>query len=132
MIKSVKVTNHNKSWTKDDLKNLKVMIKSGLTTKEIAKVMGRTAHAVGYQRTLLSKGSNDRVSSKVRSEVAKAVKNVKVSKPSKVVKVVKESSVASPAGMRDAAKDMASAARQIARANGKRITMAMFFIEDID
>ena len=32
---------------------------------------------------------------------------------------------------RDQAKEMARAARQIARANGKRITMAMFFVEDI-
>lgn len=32
---------------------------------------------------------------------------------------------------REKAKEMSRAARQIARANGKRITMAMFFIEDL-
>ena len=32
---------------------------------------------------------------------------------------------------REQAKDMTSAARQIARANGKRITMAMFFVEEM-
>jgi hypothetical protein len=32
---------------------------------------------------------------------------------------------------RDKAKEMTGVARQIARANGKRITMAMFFVEDL-
>jgi hypothetical protein len=36
-----------------------------------------------------------------------------------------------PVTTRDKAKEMSAAARQIARANGKRITMAMFFVEDL-
>jgi hypothetical protein len=33
--------------------------------------------------------------------------------------------------LRDSAKAMTKVARQIARENGKRITMAMFFVEDL-
>ena len=47
----------------------------------------------------------------------------------KKVKRVKKIPIVSP---RDQAKEMARVARQVARSNGKRITMAMFFIEDLE
>lgn len=72
---------------------------------------------------------------KVKSE---GNKGDKVNLKPPIVKNVKGAKVAiTPAASknvpttRDKAKEMSRAARQIARANGKRITMAMFFIEDL-
>jgi hypothetical protein len=68
-------------------------------------------------------------------------KKIKVEVKSPKIKNSKGKEVKIPTGVtqvdtpqtitREQAKDMSSAARQIARANGKRITMAMFFVEDL-
>jgi hypothetical protein len=55
----------------------------------------------------------------------------KIKSKKKVIQVEVEASKISSVTTRDKAKEMAKAARQIARANGKRITMAMFFVEDL-
>ena len=72
---------------------------------------------------------------KVKSEGRKATK---VNPKAPVVKNVKGAKVAITSAAsknvpttRDKAKEMSRAARHIARANGKRITMAMFFVEDL-
>ena len=111
------------AWTKEDRKTLKSMYKGGNSIKEIAEALGRTPAAVQYQKSVM--GLSER-----RVKKDKSVKMKTKSGKSVDVKVAGDMSipVASP---RDKAKEMTSVARQIARANGKRITMAMFFVEDL-
>lgn len=117
MIKNKKnsLGKHNYSWTKIDRKTLEIMVREGRPTKEISDILGRTPSAVNYQRSAMGLV-------KRRGEVGVKTKEGKgVSVRDSVV-------VRSP---RDKAKEMASVARGIARENGKRITMAMFFVEDL-
>jgi hypothetical protein len=116
-----KPSNNMEPWTKSDKKSLKAMVKEGKSMKEIAGVLGRTPGAVGYQKTQM--GLTTR---KIKGSTEKKVK-LKTKKG--MIEVT--ASVAPETTMRDKAKDMASAARAIARVNGKRITMAMFFVEDL-
>lgn len=104
-------------WTKQDRKSLKVMTKEGKTIKDIADALGRTPASVIYQRGQM--GLN-----KVKAKKVKTAKGKEVKMPESVVEPT-------PVTPRDKAKEMSAAARQIARANGKRITMAMFFVEDL-
>ena len=94
-----------KVWTKSDRKMMKAMIKEGRTNVEIADALGRTPSAIAFQKHRMSK-------------VHEFLET-------------REDEGLSRAATRDEAKEMARAARQIARANGKRITMAMFFVENI-
>jgi len=98
---------NRRAWTKKEIRILKNMSKNGRTNKEISEVLERTPGAIGFRKSQMQI-KKERVSPGV----------VKVS-PVPVVTT------------RDQAKSMARAARQIARANGKRITMAMFFVEDL-
>jgi hypothetical protein len=67
-----------------------------------------------------------------RIKVEVKVPKIKTSKGKEVKIPTGVSNVETPHSItREQAKDMSSAARQIARANGKRITMAMFFVEDL-
>jgi hypothetical protein len=76
----------------------------------------------------------------------KEIKHTKAPKPSKLVRdlvkvAAKAKKITIPASNvvsvetgktpRDNAKDLTKVARTIARKNGKRITMAMFFVEDL-
>lgn len=107
-------------WTKQDRKSLKVMTKEGKTINDIASALGRTPASVIYQR------------SQMGLVKPKKVKTPKVKTASgKDVKIPNATVEAPQVTTRDKAKEMTSAARQIARANGKRITMAMFFVEDL-
>jgi hypothetical protein len=114
--------NDSTAWTKEDRKSLKSMYKGGKSIKEIAEALGRTPAAVQYQKSVMG----------LSEKRVKKEKNIKVkTKEGKKVDVkvsVDTDNVPSP---RDKAKEMASVARQVARANGKRITMAMFFVEDL-
>jgi len=113
------LNNHNYEWSKSDRKTLKIMIKEGKTMKEIADVLGRTPAAVQYQKSAMG--------------LVKKDKKVKMkTKEGKKIEVNVSASALSDVEMtpRDKAKEMASVARGIARSNGKRITMAMFFVED--
>lgn len=106
-----KATN-KRAWTKKEIKILKSMSKEGKTNKEISEVLGRTPGAVGFRKSQM----NIKMKTKVRSKSGQEVS------PAGPIPVVTT---------RDQAKTMARAARHIARANGKRITMAMFFVEDL-
>jgi predicted transcriptional regulator len=114
--------NHNYEWSKNDRKTLKTMIKDGKSMKEIAEALGRTPAAVQYQKSAMG--------------LVKKVKDKKIkmkTKEGKKIEVNVSASALSDVEMtpRDKAKEMASVARGIARSNGKRITMAMFFVEDL-
>jgi hypothetical protein len=61
-----------------------------------------------------------------KSPKIKTSKGVEVKTPKSIVPVSTTTTIT-----REQAKDMTSAARQVARSNGKRITMAMFFVEDL-
>ena len=100
----------NREWTKRDLKVLKSMTREGKSNREISGILGRTPGAIGLKK--------NQIGIKIKSRVYK---------PS----VAKVENVETKITTRDEAKTMAKSARQIARANGKRITMAMFFIETI-
>ena len=102
---------NKRAWTKKEIRILKNMSKDGRTNKEISEVLERTPGAIGFRKSQMQ------IKMKIKKErVSPGV--VKVS-PVPVVTT------------RDQAKTMARAARGIARANGKRITMAMFFVEDL-
>jgi len=93
-------------WTKKDLKELKSLVRDGKSNTEIGSILGRTPAAVAYRKFA------------VKSDVD--VKKVKVKEK------VRES-----VDVKDNAKEMTRLVRQIARENGQRITMAMFFVENI-
>jgi len=114
------LNNHNYEWSKSDRKTLKIMIKEGKTMKEIADVLGRTPAAVQYQKSAMGLVKKDKKVKMKTKEGKKIEVNVSASAVSK--------EEMSP---RDKAKEMSSVARGIARSNGKRITMAMFFVEDL-
>jgi len=120
IIKGKKETPSNDSriWSKSDRKTLKSMLKDGKTLKDIAGVLGRTPAAVQYQKSAMGLVKPKRVKMK-----AKSGKSVEV-------KVAAEA-INTEMSPRDNAKEMARVARGIARVNGKRITMAMFFVEDL-
>ena len=112
--------NDSRLWSKGDRKTLKAMVKEGKTLKDIAEELGRTPAAVQYQKSAMGLVKKDK---KVRMKT-KEGKKIEV-------KVSAETISNTEMSPRDKAKEMASVARGIARANGKRITMAMFFVEDL-
>ena len=111
-------------WTKQDRKTLKTMAKDGKAIKEISDSLGRTPAAVLYQKSQMGLTKPKQV--KVKIPKIKTSKGKEVKIPTGVTHVETPVTIT-----REQAKDMTSAARQIARANGKRITMAMFFVEDL-
>ena len=121
IIKTETPANNASVWTKSDRKQLKGMVKEGKTIKEIAESLGRTPAAVMYQKSTMG----------LSSSVKKKVKENKVKIKTKTGTIEVKSPVAPEMSERDKAKEMASFARGIARTNGKRITMAMFFVEDL-
>jgi hypothetical protein len=102
------------AWTKKEIKVLKKMSRDGKSNKEIAEVLGRTPGAIGFRKT--------KMQIKMKTSTIRTKKGKAVAAVAPVIPTV---------STRDQAKDMARAARGIARANGKRITMAMFFVEDL-
>ncbi len=121
IIKRETPANNASVWTKSDRKQLKGMVKAGKTIKEIAEALGRTPAAVMYQKSTMG----------LSSSVKKKVKENKVKIKTKTGTIEVKAPVAPEMSERDKAKEMASFARGIARTNGKRITMAMFFVEDL-
>ncbi len=104
-------TENKRAWTKKEIRILKSMSKDGKTNKEISEVLGRTPGAVGFRKSQM----------KIKMKAKKERVSPGVAKGTSVPVVT----------TRDKAKSMARAARHIARTNGKRITMAMFFVEDL-
>lgn len=96
-------------WNKENLATLKRL---GDTNHlyEAPKVLGCTENAA-------------------RIKYGRVFKRGVVVKP--VAEVIKTSVNPAASVTREQAKDMSRAAREIARANGKRITMAMFFVEEL-
>lgn len=114
-------------WTKQDRKDLKTMTREGKTIKEISDALGRTPAAVLYQKTQMGLTKTiKKIKVNLKSPKIKTSKGVEVKPPTVVTQVETPVTIT-----REQAKDMTSAARQIARSNGKRITMAMFFVEDL-
>jgi NADP-dependent 3-hydroxy acid dehydrogenase YdfG len=102
---------NKRAWTKKEIRILKTMSKEGRTNKEISEVLERTPGAIGFRKSQMQM--------KMKSKKIRVSPGVVQATPVPVVTT------------RDQAKSMARAARGIARANGKRITMAMFFVEDL-
>jgi len=100
-------------WTREELRILRNLVKKGESAKHISKVLQRNIKDVREKMGEI----------KIKKVVTKEGKEVDISE--NVQEVIKVSTT------REKAKKMARAARQIARANGKKITMAMFFIEDL-
>jgi IS30 family transposase len=125
-IKKVTPSRNMSKWTKQDRKTLKVMTKEKKTIKEISDELGRTPAAVIYQKSQMGLTSTKKIKVEVKSPKVKTSKGKEVKIPTGVKQVETPATIT-----RQQAKDMSSAARQIARANGKRITMAMFFVEDL-
>jgi len=125
-IKKVTPSRNMSKWTKQDRKTLKVMTKEKKTIKEISDELGRTPAAVIYQKSQMGLTSTKKIKVEVKSPKVKTSKGKEVKVPTGVKQVETPATIT-----RQQAKDMSSAARQIARANGKRITMAMFFVEDL-
>lgn len=123
-IKKETPSRNMEKWTKQDRKTLKSMAKEGKPIKEISDALGRTPAAVIYQKSQM--GLTKQLKAKVKSHKIKTSKGKEVKIPTGVSRVETPATIT-----REQAKDMSSAARQIARANGKRITMAMFFVEDL-
>lgn len=118
--------NNSAPWSKGDRKTLKSLVKEGKSTKEIADTLGRTPAAILYQKSEMGL-----TVSKVKGKVKVKAETPKIKLKNKEGKKIEVAPIDPEPTMRDNAKAMASAARQIARANGKRITMAMFFVEDL-
>lgn len=142
-----------KRWTEKEFNTLRKLHKKGLDSREIGDIMGRSYYSISKKISILGLGNGKSV-----GNVPKRVKDV-VSVPTVVkgipriesmVERVKAKAKASGYSVideetpgeailertdnggkvKDKAKAMTKVARQIARANGKRITMAMFFVED--
>ena len=125
-IKKENPSRNMSKWTKQDRKTLKSMTKGGKTIKEISDELGRTPAAVIYQKSQMGLTSTKKIKVEVKSPKVKTSKGKEVKIPTGVKQVETPATIT-----RQQAKDMSSAARQIARSNGKRITMAMFFVEDL-
>ena len=121
IIKTETPANNASLWTRSDRKQLKCMVKEGKTIKEIAESLGRTPAAVMYQKSTMG----------LSSSVKKKVKENSVKIKTKTGTIEVKAPVAPEMSEMDKAKEMASFARGVARTNGKRITMAMFFVEDL-
>ena len=130
----------NNRWAKSDFATLKRLIKEGKNSAEIAMEMGRTYYSITKKKHVL--GLTAPKVSKIRTATGTIPKaSPSKTKTSDVVEAVKAKAKAKAKGyevadtpdskVKDKAKTMTKLARQIARVNGKRITMAMFFVEDL-
>jgi hypothetical protein len=116
--------NASRSWTREELNILEVMTNDRRSNADISVILNRTPAAVAFKKSVMGYTSN-------KKRIPIPVDAPKIKSKKKVIQVEVEASKISSVTTRDKAKEMAKAARQIARANGKRITMAMFFVEDL-
>ena len=130
------------AWTPQEDAKMEKLFNDGVPVKDIANKLGRTYNSVASRRKRLATSLNVPVA----NIVTKTKKKVETPKSSKLVKDLvkaanKSKKITIPASNvvsvettktpRDNAKDLTKVARTIARKNGKRITMAMFFVEDL-
>ena len=135
------------AWTPQEDAKMTKLFNDGVPVAKIAIMLGRTYNSVASRRKRLS-GYKLPITSYAPGEVieAKGKKKAETPKSSKLVKDLvkianKSKKITIPASNvvnvetgktpRDNAKDLTKVARTIARKNGKRITMAMFFVEDL-
>jgi len=108
-----KRTNHNRSWTPGDIALLKTLVSQKKSARQIARIMKRTEASIHNRKCVEGIKTHEKTQSPSPA----------ATKP--------EVMTTSSTELRNNAKSMTRVARQIARENGKRITMAMFFIEDL-
>lgn len=144
----IKVNTTNR-WTDKEFGTLRKLYGKGMSNQEIADAMGRSFYSISKKVSILglSKKYAKRVpeldlhtSPSVKSKnpnVMEKLKEIAKKSGHKIVSgipEITEMSSGNPAvetKIKDTSKKMAKLARQIARANGKRITMALFFVEDL-
>lgn len=121
---SKKLSSHKAKWAPEQIQALRSMSEMGMSAKEIGHLLGRTPNAVAYQKS---------VHGIVQNKEAKFTGLRTMIEPSTgVVETAPTPPATEPENpMRNPAKEITRIARQIARENGKRITMAMFFVEDL-
>jgi hypothetical protein len=145
----IKVNSTNR-WTDKEFATLRKLHGKGMGTQEIADAMGRSFYSVSKKVSILGLGKKyakkvselgldpspsvkckptPNVMEKLK-EIAKKSGHKVVSGIPEITEVTSETPVVETK-IRDTSKKMTKLARQIARANGKRITMAMFFVEDL-
>ena len=128
------------AWTPEEDAKMQKLFNDGIPVAVIAKKMGRTYNSVASRRKRISNSVDTKVTSPTTKKEVKAPKSSKLVRD--LVKVAaKAKKITIPASNvvnvetaktpRDNAKDLTKVARTIARKNGKRITMAMFFVEDL-
>lgn len=109
-------------WTKGERKTLKTMFRDGKAIKEISKKLGRSIAAVASQKSQMEiKG--------LMSRKTKVIKSVKQKVTEQDALMDSCDNLQTPT--KEQAKELSSMARQIARVNGKRITMSIHFMEDL-
>lgn len=142
-------------WTKHDDKQLLKMVRQGASREEIAKSLGRTPGAISFRKHKIRASeavetdpslwseADIRVLLRMTEEGASATEIGDALGRTRASVLTKrshlrerkteaeETKTSEPVNVRDNAKTLASVARQIARSHGKRITMAMFFVEDL-
>lgn len=117
-----KLSSHKAKWAPQEISALRSMSEMGMSAKEIGHLLGRTPNAVAFQKS---------VHGIVQNKEAKFTGLRTMIEPSTgAVETTPAPEAKNP--MRNPAKEITRIARQIARENGKRITMAMFFVEDLD
>lgn len=129
------------AWTPQEDAKMTKLFNDGVPVAKIAIMLGRTYNSVASRRKRLVNSPTEN-----KTIVTKTKKKVETPKSSKLVKDLvkaanKAKKITIPASNvvnvetaktpRDNAKDLTKVARTIARKNGKRITMAMFFVEDL-
>lgn len=124
--------NTSRSWTREDLNILEVMTNDRRSNADISVILNRTPAAVAFKKSVMGYTSNKkRIPIPVDAPKIKSKKKIIQVSPPVPSPVPLDLTKISSVTTRDQAKKMSKAARQIARANGKRITMAMFFVEDL-
>lgn len=120
---SKKLSSHKAKWAPQEISALRSMSEMGMSAKEIGHLLGRTPNAVAFQKS---------VHGIVQNKEAKFTGLRTMIESSTGVKTSPTPPAPEPKNpMRNPAKEITRIARQIARENGKRITMAMFFVEDL-
>ena len=98
--------NANTRWTEKETKLLRDSLEKGVPLSRVSNALGRTLKSVEGKVYRMGKRTGVPVEEDVKSPVG--------------------------AGLKSNAKEFTKMAREIARRSGKRITMAMFFVDDLD
>jgi hypothetical protein len=104
-----------KTWSEKEIMVLKQLSEMGANNKDISLVLGRTPNAVCFKKWDLKVKKNSKTNFTGIQKTSPVSKKIEIEETPE----------------KNSAKQLASIARQIARQNGKRITMSMFFVEDL-